>query len=361
MLQYNQITDTIAELLLAHDCVIVPNFGGFVARNHSAGFGKGNHLLFPPAKHVLFNKQLIHHDGLLVSALMNKNNLSYQEAEKWVADYKDYIQSLLSVKKRFELGTMGLLYIDGERNLRFEAKTDVNFLLESFGLEPVVANELAIEPEKVAISTAFEDRMVSGPHTPPQKHKKSYRLLAAMAVAIPVTLTFLLFAAYSKPVKPFLQSSLNPFYTPERTYISYKTTYSRKVLLIDNYVKQPLLADANGFASLQLSNNGPVLIASINEFQPKTDKTSVHKASHHPARVPFVGKFQVVMGCFGVEQNANKLIRELNTKQITAGISGKNAKGLFVVSCGGFEGKEEAIRLLSSIKANYPNAWVMTK
>jgi hypothetical protein len=42
--------------------------------------------------------------------------------------------------------------------------------------------------------------------------------MATLAIGVPVTLAFLLFAAYSKPMKPILQSSFNPFYTPEKTY-----------------------------------------------------------------------------------------------------------------------------------------------
>ena len=56
MLHYNQITHLIAELLFKHDCVIVPNFGGFVARNYSSNFNKGSNVLYPQSKHILFNK-----------------------------------------------------------------------------------------------------------------------------------------------------------------------------------------------------------------------------------------------------------------------------------------------------------------
>jgi hypothetical protein len=62
-----------------------------------------------------------------------------------------------------------------------------------------------------------------------------------------------------------------------------------------------------------------------------------------------------------VENNAERLIKELSGRNISAGISGTNAKGLHIVSCGGFDSKEDAANLLATIKSNYPNAWVMTK
>ena len=360
MLQYNQITHLIAELLFKHDCVIVPNFGGFVARNYSSNFNKGSNVLYPQSKHILFNKNLIHNDGLLISALMQKNDMPIVDATKHIEDYKDYVQSLLTIKKRFELDNIGLLYIDTENNLRFEAKTDVNFLLESFGFEPVIANELVIEPEKQISIKQFEDRKIVVETVIPKK--RSYAKIATLAIGVPVTLAFLLFAAYSKPMQPLLQSSFNPFYTPEKTYSPTKLKDS-KTIFIKNIEKQSLLVDANGFATFQLTENGTVLIANINDSIAITDKTSVIKPSFATSKnnQNFDGKFQVVVGCFGVEENAEKLIKELHLKNVSAGISGVNSKGLHVVSCGGFSSKEEATNLLSSVKADFPNAWVMSK
>jgi hypothetical protein len=360
MLHYNQITHLISELLFRHDCVIVPNFGGFVARNYSSSFSKGSNVLYPQSKHILFNKNLIHNDGLLISALMQKNNMSFLDATKQIEDYKDYIQSLLSAKKRFELTNIGLLYFDTENTLRFEAKTDVNFLLESFGFEPVIANELMIEPEQQIVIKQFEDRKVVIEAARPQK--KSYAKIATLAVGIPVTLAFLLLAAYSKPMKPLLQSSFNPFYTPDKTYTPNKQN-NNKAIFITTIEKQPLLVDANGFATFKFSETGNVLVASVNDSIAKTDKTTVIKPVYVASKNDntYSGKYQVVVGCFGVEENANKLVNELHLKNINAGISGINNKGLHIVSCGGFNTKENATILLSSVKAEFPNAWVMSK
>lgn len=359
MLHYTQITHLIAELLFKHDCVIVPNFGGFVARNYNSNFSKGSNVLYPQSKHILFNKNLIHNDGLLISAFMQKTDMPLSDATKQIEDYKDYVQSLLSVKKRFELDNIGLLYIDTENSLRFEAKTDVNFLLESFGFEPVIANELVIEPENQFSVKQFEDRKIVV-ETIISK-KRSYAKIATLAIGIPVTLAFLLFAAYSKPMKPLLESSFNPFYTPEKTYTP-DTLKTNKAIFIPTVQKPSLLVDANGFATFKLSESGNVLVASINDSVAKTDKTTVIKPLYVSTnKRSFDGKYQVVVGCFGVEENAEKLVKELEHKNVSAGISGVNSRGLHVVSCGGFNSKEEATNLLLSVKTEFPNAWVMSK
>jgi len=360
MLKYTQITDLIAELLYKHDCVIVPNFGGFVARSQSASFSKGNNLLYPQAKHVLFNKNLLHNDGLLITAYMEKSGISYIEAEKIILDYKDFVQSLLAVKKRFELNNIGLLYLDAEGTLRFEAKTDINFLLDSFGFEPIIANELVIEPEKPVFEKQFEDRKAVVVTSPIVK-KRSYAKIAALAIGIPVTLTFLLMAATSKPMQPILQSSLNPFYSPEKTYTPIAPS-NNKAYIIEKINTQELLADANGFASFKLSENGNIVIANTNDSVAVIDKTAVTKPLlAHKEPTNMSGKYQVVVGCFGVEENAERLVTELVNKHFNAGISGVNAKGLHVVSCGSFNSKDEAASLLATIKDTFPNAWVMSK
>lgn len=360
MLHFNHITELIAELLFRHDCVTVPNFGGFVARNYNSSFSKGSNLLYPQSKHILFNKNLIHNDGLLITALSQNRDLSISDATKQIENYKEYIESLLSAKKRFELTNIGLLYMDAENTLRFEAKADVNFLLESFGFDPVIANELVIEPEKQIKLTQFEDRKIDREVTLPQK--KSYAKIATLAIGVPLTLAFLLFAAYSKPMKPLLQSSFNPFYTPEKTYTP-KKFKETKALFIGTIEKHSLLVDANGFATFKLSENGNVLVASVNDSLARTDKTNVAKPSYAVSKTnnSYEGKYQVVIGCFGVEENANKLVYELRSKNIKAGISGVNHKGLHIVSCGGFNAKEDATLLLSSVRPDFPNAWVMSK
>lgn len=355
MLYFTQITQLVAELLYKHDCVIIPNFGGFVARQYSAGFSKGNNLLYPPNKHVLFNKNLVHNDGLLSTALMDKNQLTVSEADKQIQDYKNYIQSLLQAKKRFELENIGLLYIDAESNLRFEAKANINFLLDTFGLEPVMTSELVIEPEKPIVTPQFEDRK---PVTEPAVavRKKSYTKMVALTLAIPFFLLFLFVAVQLQPLKPIIESSVNPFYSPEKTYIPHNIK-QESLVFINELKPEGLIVDANGYATFKLVETGKVIIANTNETSTSIKTNNV--VEHSPKS--FAGKYQVVMGCFGVESNARRLVKELNKKQIRAGISGVNQKGLHVVSCGGFDSKEDANSMLTTVKADYPNAWIMAQ
>src|SRR6478609_67018 len=128
-------------------------------------------------------------------------------------------------------------------------------------------------------------------------------------------------------MQPIMQSGFNPFYTPAKTYTPSGQSHS-KAFFIPGGKKQELLADANGYASFTVTDNGNALVAEVAETSLKPDKTLVskpHVVSH--STTEFDGKYQVVVGCFGVESNADKLVQELSGRNIPAGISGTNAKG----------------------------------
>jgi len=354
MFKYNQITQLISELLYKHDCVIVPNFGGFVAQHYASHFSSGSSLLLPPTKQILFNKNLKHNDGLLVSAYADKFLLDYNDAVLQVEDYKSYIVSLLEVKKRFELAQLGLLYIDSDQEIRFEAKVDVNFLIDSYGFESVIANEVEQIIEPRVLKTTFEDRKIIPLQNPSKKY--SIKKVALLAIGIPLTLVLLVFAANSKPLQPIVQSSLNPFHTVEKTYVP--NSIFNASFYLDKIEVAPLISDNNGNANFKLNEDGPVLVAKIDKVEVVTNTVNLVESK---ISVQIDATYQVVVGCFGVKANAERLINELQHKQIVAAISGVNSNGLYVVSCGGFNEKSNANQLASSLKNEFPNAWVMTK
>ena len=355
MFKYNQITQLISELLYKHDCVIVPNLGGFVAQHYASHFSSGSSLLLPPTKQILFNKNLKHNDGLLVSAYADKFLLDYNDAVSQIEDYKAYVVSLLEVKKRFELAQLGLLYIDSDLEMRFEAKVDVNFLIDSFGFEAVIANEVEQISEPRILKTTFEDRKAIPLQNPSKKH--SIKKVALLAIGIPLTMALLVFGANSKPLQPIVQSSLNPFHSVEKTYVPNSISNPQSFYL-DKIEVTPLVSDNNGNANFRLSEEGPVLVAKIDKVEVVNSTVNLAESN---SSIQIDATYQVVVGCFGVKENAERLINELHDKQIMAAISGINSNGLYVVSCGGFNEKLSANQLVSSLKKEFPNAWVMTK
>ena len=74
------IEDYIKDLLYRYDCVIIPNFGGFVTNKISAQIHKDSNTFHPPTKQIGFNVNLIHNDGLLANYIASSENISFDQA-----------------------------------------------------------------------------------------------------------------------------------------------------------------------------------------------------------------------------------------------------------------------------------------
>ena len=69
-------------------------------------------------------------------------------------------------------------------------------------------------------------------------------------------------------------------------------------------------------------------------------------------------KFHLVAGCFQIEKNAVKYVQSLQAQNLNAAIIGQNNKGLYVVSCGDFLTRKDALNELSSLRKVLPNSWL---
>jgi nucleoid DNA-binding protein len=127
----------IKELLLFHDCVIIPGLGGFIANYKSAEVNEMKKVISPPSKSILFNRNLSHNDGLLTGHISRKTGLGYKDAEKVVITYADKILKTTGSGAKFTIDELGFFYLDKHRKLQFQSELSTNFLLESYGLSDV--------------------------------------------------------------------------------------------------------------------------------------------------------------------------------------------------------------------------------
>ncbi|MFL5754147.1 MAG: SPOR domain-containing protein [Bacteroidia bacterium] len=355
-----QVSVYISELLYRNDCVIVSGFGGFVARHVPASLLNSGSLLTPPAKSVLFNKNLKSNDGLLANYIMDKQQLSYSEANRIIQVFAQECSQHLEMHYRLELENIGVLYLDGEKNIQFEPLADINYLIGSFGLSPLFAQPLQIEEPLKPVET--EDRkpvIEERPQLPLSVKKRNYRRIAALAVGLPLLLTALLFTTQTAPLKNTVFANLNPFGT--KTEAKYRPLeYKKKAIDFTSEKTMELHPDANGYGSFKVSDNSGYIIVNICDTV-TTDKTFVKKHVYAESNTAFSGKFQVVLGCFSIEDNAQRLVNTLHSRNIHAAISGTTKKGLHIVSAGGFKNIDSARALLQQVRQNYPSAWLMTE
>ena len=129
--------EIIVELILEHNCVIIPSFGGFVSKDIGASIDFEKGTMLPPSKHLLFNIQLKNNDGLLTAAMSRAQGITFLEANELISKTVHTIQSDLSSGKKVSLENIGTFHYNQENILVFEQDRYFNFLLTSYGLAPL--------------------------------------------------------------------------------------------------------------------------------------------------------------------------------------------------------------------------------
>ena len=129
-----EVNKYISQLLYNHDCVILPDFGGFVANYKSASVDYVHNTFYPPRKELLFNRNLNQNDGLLINHMSRIEGIEYIESKNIIVGFvKETIIKLRNGEKVVFDG-IGTFYYDIQKNIQFEPDTSQNYLLESYGL-----------------------------------------------------------------------------------------------------------------------------------------------------------------------------------------------------------------------------------
>ncbi len=344
----------ISDLLSEHDCVIVPGFGGFVARPAPAHFSKTCSILLPPGKSLVFNKNLANSDGLLANYLMQKLSVSYREAnellDKWVVLSKRQLET----QKRLELEKTGILYYSPENTLLFEPAASSNHQVSSFGLVAVKA--VALNKQESVIPETKKEVV----YRQPQPKTSGSKTLMRISVIVSSVLLFsflILVSAKQLPISKAL-ASLNPFASKEGSY-SIKPYHFNKLFSAPG---EKMLPEVKNSLTLKLADNSAKIYV-VTSDTIHADKTTVIKPVKHieTGNKNYNSPFQIVVGCFAIEQNAYKLIHQLEKEHITSGISGKTPKGLNIVSVAGFTTESMARAKLEQVRQKFPSAWILVK
>ena len=121
-----RIVTHIERLLLVHDCVIVPKFGGFVLQAVPAVQHMEEHTFRPLRKEIGFNMTLQHNDGLLPESYMQMHEVSYRQAQLMLEEDVEDIKNILQQYGKLSLGVLGSFSIGEEGQMIFHpGETDL--------------------------------------------------------------------------------------------------------------------------------------------------------------------------------------------------------------------------------------------
>ena len=116
----NELERHIEILLLSNDCVIVPDFGGFMAHQVDARYDDRDSMFLPPLRTVGFNPQLKMNDSLLAQSYVEAYDISYPEAIDRLANEVAEIRQRLENEGKYEINNIGTIYLNEDGNYTFE-------------------------------------------------------------------------------------------------------------------------------------------------------------------------------------------------------------------------------------------------
>lgn len=297
-----EISQYIKEILLLNDCVIIPEFGGFVANYKPATIE--NNQFFPPSKEIAFNNKLISNDGLLINYISEAEGIDYFNAKQKLDSFVE--EALLSLEKNrnvyFE--GVGYLHYDSRENLQFEPQLKQNLLVDSYGLQNFSYEKLyQRQVPRPAVKIDYRE---------PVPVIFQQRKLKKLAIAIPLLIAMALI-----PIK-------------------HSNEYLSK-------------SDMGMWETLMQS--APVAPALVQEEIPAETTAPVVTTTTEEQ------KYFIIGGSFKSSENADKYIEQLRVQ----GYTGKNLgmfNGLNRVAMKGFATMEEAQKELNAMLSKNPGCGV---
>ncbi|MCL7761831.1 SPOR domain-containing protein [Polaribacter sp. Z014] len=292
----------INDLLYRYDCVIVPDFGGFVTNRIGAKANNFTHTFTPPTKQVTFNSLLKHNDGLLANYIASAENISFEKASTAISlsviKWQNELQS-----STVQIDNLGVLSLNEEKQIIFEPNMAVNYLTASFGLDTVTSSAISRYKEQVKplIPVSIKE------------DKKGIPAFIKYAATAAILLT-LGFAGYS----------------------GYENNQQKVNLANQEKAIQKKIQSA----TFVISNPLPTI------------NLNVVKEIAKP--------YHIIAGAFQFAENAQKKVDELKAKGYNAKIIGVNKWGLTQVTFNSYSDRNEATNNLYKIqKTTSKDAWLL--
>ncbi len=298
------LSNYISDLLYRYECVIVPDFGGFVTNNKSARIDPSVNTLYPPYKQITFNHHLKNNDGLLAKYIASTDKISYECAVNYIQFETEAWKEKLK-QEELMLSNLGVFSLI-DNKLHFEPQQAINYLTSSFGLSNIISTEIERD---TAVRTSVQE-----PKIVPLERKKAPNYLKYAAIFV-IGLSAIGFAGKY-----------------------YKEQLAQKQLA-EAKKQQELVEKKIENATFMITKPLPAL---------KLEITAAKK------------NFHVIAGAFRFSENADRKLNQLLQEGYEARILGVNKWNLTVVSYGSYATRKEALENLYQIKNDVAkDSWLL--
>lgn len=306
----NQIFEHIEFLLTRYDCVIVPDFGGFIM-NITSSDRVNNHEISPPIYSIIFNQDITHNDGLIASSIQSAKKISYSAANNLIKDFVRDLKYALQHENAIEFRNMGTLSKDIDGNIVFKSNKNFNHPF-SFGLTPVSLQLI----DSIGQSDIVE--------------KRRYQIIKRVGTAAAIVAGLFLFAVPSIKVDETSQEV-------------------QKANFLDVFSKS------------LISSNTSSKIYPNNKAENININNDISATSTPPIEKP-VRSYYIIIGGEETKQNADKLLSKFQLQDFPdAAIVKGDRYRIYIAS---FFDKQEAERFLDIFRLEnpqYATAWLYSQ
>jgi len=378
------IENYIQELLFEHSCVVIPDFGGFIAEHRSAEIHPITNKFTPPMKRIAFNELLKVNDGLLANTIAREETITMQEAMETIKKFVLFVKEELRINKSYIFPEIGKIYYNEENKLEFVSDTRINYSEDSFGFQDLFfkpiernKNEMSSTQRPVRpvvrrpISTDAKLKSTEAENAKPEKKNSALKMVL---IIVPLLLLVIGggIVVFNKNSNTNL-ASLNIFGNSKEDV----KTISENSSAADNVVSEETPVEEVSEDITESSEN--------EEISTEIGGSTVFRKDDNPAKQNLIdkqkelseneqtnegigsstaqhGRYFVVVGSFISRENAYKLRNKVaNVGTNVTVIEPSPSSKFYKVAVDDFDNKEDALRKKNELANDFGGSvWVMS-
>lgn len=309
--------------------------GAFLAHEEPAHYNFGEHIFMPPRRTMCFNPGVTVDDALLLSAYIDSEQLSYEEAGKEMRKDITTLRDALSQNSVVRMGELGTFYMN--------IKGDISFEVDANGIDD--PSNFGFEPFAIPLLRECEEKKII------IKRRDLGKYIAAVAAII---LTFIFVTPMSDSAfKQNMQASFTGFASGDQISLMQQlgaVAPRQATTEIANCDITPL--DVNGNMSA-----APVVEQETIAVSAAATESAAQEVA--PALVITNEKiYHIIVASSPNESNAQLAIKELSAK-MDAAYTIVEGSGRHRISIGGYTSHREAQEAITQIKSTFPDAWIL--
>lgn len=349
----------IKKLLYVHECVVIPDFGGFITSYLPASIHPVKHLFRPPSKQIAFNESLKTNDGLLAHEISVGEQITREEAAEHIREFVKSVESALAVDRMIVLDEIGTLRLNEEDKIEFEPTDHVNFLEESYGFtelycKPVERkeedmNKRPYPPQNRAVPPGRQPvRRKPNPEKAKQKaekdmneEKKQGNKTSPALIVVPIIVLLLVAVAVS-----LYYIDDGKYYKQIASMGSSDTSQEADASSMDDARDESDDADKEALAAA----------GDAGDDTKNTDEASVtsDESTKMSSAGSAEGNIHIIAGVFKKKENALEMQNKYSGAELI------EYQDYYRVSVTRYDNVDDAIDDIESLRADYgPNAWIL--